>query len=439
MSIECHLEKMKNSIIIFLVLQIFISVQSQQNEEVLYPDFLTQLNFELKETRVPAYLIDLIYNEPESNGITTNSVTNLYQINQVQLTTAESILDALNVPQNQVFSLEGFRVTLEKFDLSFKEFYNNVIIRLKIDGASTRAGLRALGIDADRFSGGMMYDDPDPWLEFTKGNFSRANLELSCTTAGITLEELWENVRDEFLSVLNTWNIEELLTFLKEESISQDKAALIWKLIPVEFVHVKEVSPFSEILTNFTTKVNNQTVLGVLIDQKNLVIHKTIYDIFKNERDLIEIYSHTVISGLRINLTTTNETAYENLITFEIVNPSENLTVISPTLPHHPTDLINCTYVTYVNNGIQNIDIPTATYTKDHYEIDRAVVAIDDVVSGSALICNNNTAYGITRGIVGNVIVVDGFKPYVNSGNGVVVHKMIILSSFMFIIFKLIL
>ncbi|CAG9764456.1 unnamed protein product [Ceutorhynchus assimilis] len=405
------------------------AVAQDEQQDVIDQDYLVQLLFSISEARLPNYLVDVIYNRPVQKGISVDAVLGLYQIRNVSLNTTQSILNELDITQSRVFSINGFNYTLETFNWTFTNFYNTLVSRINLSGLPLRNALRQLNIDDAQFSAGIAYGDPDPWQEFIRGNFTQVNMELACAEAGITLEQLWQGVRDLFILNLETFQIEDFIRLLLNHDITQRHALIIWSAIPVTLEHVYSLHLYNDIIGNFSERLNNQTSLGVITSLQGMVTHRAIHDLFKEERELLIIQAQTLLTRTILTVGNINDTIYRNLVVLELSQDvSPNLTVIPVT--NRNADVTNCDYVTFQNNNILTVNVPTANFTNETYVIPTSV--INNVVPGSALVCNQ-TVHALVRGVVGDAIVADAFSNYVvpappSSGNSLLAGIHIIVT-----------
>ncbi|XP_050306181.1 uncharacterized protein LOC126743231 [Anthonomus grandis grandis] len=383
----------------------------QTQEASLSQDYLTRILLNISEARIPNYLINVIYDRPVEKSISAQAVLTLYQANTTNLTFAEHVLQSWNVSNSQVFSINGFYYTMNLFNWTFTNFYNTAINRLGLSGAPLRNGLVALNINVNEFSAGIAYGEPDPWQEFIKGNFSRENLEVACSAAGITLEALWEVVRDLFINDLITFQVEDFVRLLLNHNIQKQHALIMWNSIPITLEHVYSIPLYSEIISNFSSRVSQQNALGVLISNRDVVVHRTLQEFFEAERELLDIHAETVITRTSLLIGEVNTTIYNNLVVLRhnVDTPFTNLTAI--TVASENSNLTNCSYVTFQNNNVMTVNVPLAIYDNDSYILPRSVV--QNVIPGSALVCNV-TVYGLARGAENGHIVVDPFSDFVS-------------------------
>lgn len=383
-----------------------------QNDLTISTDFLTRVNFDISEARIPNYLVGVIYERPVQKSLTSGAILSLYRANQTSLNTTQNILNQLNITQTRMFSINGLNYTMELFNWTFPQFYTTLTGNLNLTGqVALRNALIALQIDADSFSSGLNFGEPDPWTVFIQGNFTLANLQLACNAANITLETLWEQIRNLFLQSASSYEVLDFVQLLVNHGIGQSQALAIWNEVPVTVAHVYSLPLFNEVLTNFSTRINSQTALGVLIGPQEVIIHRQIHNIFAEDRELLDIWADTLLTRTRLNIGIINDTIYHNLVVLRhnVETPFTNLTTVNVTAVN--SNLTNCSYVTFQNNAILVVSVPTATFVNNSYEIPRNVIT--NVFSGSALVCNN-TLFGLVRGVEGEVIVADGFSDYVD-------------------------
>ncbi|KAH1014624.1 uncharacterized protein LOC109536471 [Dendroctonus ponderosae] len=386
-------------------------VSKGQNDLTISTDFLTRVNFDISEARIPNYLVGVIYERPVQKGLSSEAILSLYRANQTSLNTTQTILSQLNITQTRMFSINGLNYTLELFNWTFSQFYTTLTANLNLTGqVALRNALIALQIDADAFSSGLNFGQPDPWTVFIQGNFTLENLQAACNAANITLEVLWEQIRNLFLESASRYEVLDFVQLLINHGIGQSQALIIWNVVPVTVDHVYSLPVFNQVITNFSTRVNSQTALGVLISPQEVVIHREIHDIFIDDRELLDIWANTLVTRTRLNIGIINHTIYHNLVVLRhnVETPFTNLTTINVTAVN--SNLTNCSYVTFQNNAILVTSVPTATFVNDTYEIPRNVIT--NVFSGSALVCNN-TLFGLVRGVEGEVIIADAFSDFV--------------------------
>ncbi|KAJ8932150.1 hypothetical protein NQ314_014934 [Rhamnusium bicolor] len=210
-------------------------------------DYIIEIGFKLNEEKVPEYLIDIIYDEAPKRAVTTNDVFSLYGLKTINLTTTLDFLSQLNIPSEDIFSLDGFDKFLAELTVDFKEFYNRVIIgKLNITGNPLRDALESLNIDVNNFSMGMAYGNPDPYEEFKKGNYSKECVESALQKSNRTFDELFIASRDEFLSKALTLEIKRIIESLLKYGFHKPKALELWKALNLTVENVYKVPVFKK-------------------------------------------------------------------------------------------------------------------------------------------------------------------------------------------------
>lgn len=389
-----------------VLLAVLFSTALAQNETT--SEFLIQLDFSINNATIPTYILNIVYSSASEHNITTSDLLDLYSINSTNITATKLVLERLNVSDSAVFSLDGLHYGLTLFNLTFREFYNDFLDLHNLAGTTNlRDALTVLGIDVAQFSMGIQYGSPDPWEEFIKGNFSQDNLEEACSLLGISVEVSWSTVKLLFSKEIQLIfdDVDEFLGLLDSHSITQAEALVIWQQLEVD---VDRVGVFSDLLLSVWRKVGDQTVLGAVTGVNQAVIHRTVFETFSTDLEVLNIKASTIDTDDVYDVLTVNDTTYRDLVVLHLNASAAKL--VETSTNHTLQDLTDCLLVTVLNHTVVSYRVSQATYSNHSYSISGLVN--DTVVSGSALICNN-TLYGLVRGIdQEGLVVVDGFAVY---------------------------
>lgn len=390
--------------IVFLI--VLISSTLAQNETSA--EFLIHLDFSLNNSTIPSYILNIVYNTASEHNITTSDLLSLFAINSTNITATQLVLEQLNVTESAVFSLDGLQYGLTLFNLTFRDFYNDFLEQHNLAGTTNlRDALIVLGIDVAQFSMGMQYGSPDPWEEFSKGNFSLEKWEEACSLLGISVEESWGTAKLLFIKQIQLIydDVDEFLVLLELHHISLGEALVIWDQLKVDV----DQGVFGDLLQSVWSKVANQTILGAVTGVNQAVIHRKVFETFSTDLEVLKVKASPIDSDDVYDVLTVNDTTYRDLVVLHLNSSAAKVVEISPN--NTQQDLVDCTLVSVFNHSVVSYSVAQAIYSNHSYSIGGLVN--DTVVSGSALICNN-TLYGLVRGVEEGVVVVDGFAVYLS-------------------------
>ncbi|XP_066262785.1 uncharacterized protein [Euwallacea similis] len=383
-----------------------------QNEITISQDFLTQLQFSVNESNIPNYIVHTIYGHSSENNITTQNILNLYSTSSISLATAENILDRLNIERSQVLSLEGLNYTLDLFNITFTTFYNTIIDDLNVRQKQDYF-LPLLQIDTSKFYSTLI-SGGDTWAEFSKGNFTRANIEVAAEEAGVTLEKIWTNTTKQFEPSLLSYEVGSFIDLLKSHELGETEALAIWEVVPISNQQVYSMPIFEGIIKQALARANNQSVFGSITGERELIIHRNIYDQFGHDRRVLTIRATTVVSKTILGIDEFNVTGYRSFVTLRHTPITELTSLVIVKTAEQNIDLVNCSYVAPYLDGVIILEVPSATYNKDYtYSVP---LTVDRVVAGSALVCND-TLYGLAREAVEGGVLVDAFADFQSPDN----------------------
>ncbi|XP_066142791.1 uncharacterized protein [Euwallacea fornicatus] len=390
-----------------LIVATALNMAHCQNEITLSQDFLTRLQFSVNESSVPNYIVHVIYGHLSQHNVTTQNILNLYSTSSISLVTAENILDQLNIEHSQVFSPKGLNYTLDLLNITFTTFYNTIIDDLNVRTKQDNF-LPLLQIDKFNFYSALI-SDGDVWSEFSKGNFTRENIEAAAQVAGVTLENVWTNTTKQLEPSFLNYEVESFVNLLKSHGVGETEALVIWKAIPISNQQVYSMPIFDGMVKQVLARARSQSVFGSITGESELIIHRNVYDQFRDDWRILTLMATTVMSKTLLGIDSINVTGYRSFVTLHYTPITELTSLVIIKIAEQNTNLVNCSFVAPFLDGIVILAVPSATYNKDYtYSVP---LTVDEVTIGSALVCND-TLYGLAREAVQGGVLVDAFGDF---------------------------
>ncbi|XP_060536340.1 uncharacterized protein LOC132708190 isoform X2 [Cylas formicarius] len=402
---------MKFTLVILGALSILSASDGQLLNSSLPPgnyEFVLKLDYVISETKVPSYLVDVLYDSPIENNVTSNDIASLFGLSNLTAASTQNVLAHLGFNTSAVFSLNGFDRLLTEFNWDFADFYRTITGpgHLNASGVALGQALEALGIDVAQFSLGMTLGNPDPYDEFKKGTFTPETLSNATGLINRTTDDLFGAIRDATLPQLLVLNSSQVVDLFSRNSIGRNETVEIWKYINITIEDIYNVEGFRNHLTAVSDNLN-VTTLGVATGNGTVTINQRTFDVWRNVSQLIDVRGETLNTSTVVSLSGVATREDSNIV---VLASNSSLTPIAPGNP--ASDLVGCTFLSWQNGALVPLAISNVTFRNNVLEIRNVS---ENVTLGSPLICGGNV-YGIAREIVSDVIVLDTYAAFVSSG-----------------------
>ncbi|XP_074029821.1 uncharacterized protein [Leptinotarsa decemlineata] len=391
-----------------------IPTQSPNMTNTKNYDYLMKVLFNIQENKIADFLVNTTFTNMPKNVITVSDIVQLYGLGNISLCSTNAALVTLNINPANLLSINGLEVILKEFQITFKNFYEEIFsIKLNISGLPLRNFITALGINNGEFTSAMSYNDPDPFEEFKKGNFSKESIDAALNGTGKTLEDLFAACRDMFLSKVVTLETDELLEVFKKYDFAQEKAVQLWHYLNISTEDVNAIPVFENLLAQAIYELNQKTYLGVLMKERSIAINKKVFDLWKN-RPMSKIYAQSIDKSITLEIEQKQLPSRFNNIIILGINGIYNGAIAD--VGTTPKLIRNCTFITLQNGTVVSMDVHVANYVFPNFEITSNLTEAEFVV-GSPLICQNEI-YGLAAELLeSDTVVFESFiiKPHMTS------------------------
>lgn len=369
------------------------------------PSFLVKLSAVLNDSKVPPYLTNLILNQPSESNITMDDILTLYGLKTINITGTKKMLTNLNISSSEVFSAKGFEGFLTELQLDFKTVYTNVVNNLQVEPVDQLTFLGSLGIDPILFSFALQF--ADPYTEFKKGNLSTESFINAIQGINRTSEEVYNNLRNQFVNEILKKSPEENFSVLKKYGVENNKFGNLWNILNVSSRTPHQILVFDQLLHNVTSEIDKHSPLAILTSKDQVTTNKEALRYFEGKPVSVTGFILGNNTELRIlNIQNSSKPNIMILTLENVINYSDNTSYASVAMTSE--QLRNCTLVSInSNNTIVN---ETVIYIENHREILKLNLthSFSNISMGSPLICSNKV-YGLVKDIFSGIVTLDSF------------------------------
>lgn len=367
------------------------------------PKYLFKLSALIDDSKVPAYLTNLIQNEPSKSNISSDDILTLYGLKNITLEQFENLLTNLNISASTVLSQVGFEIFMNELGLDFSTIYRDLSDKLNLTSSNKITFLDYLGVDARSLIIEVEFGNSSYEI-FKKGNLSNEAFINAISVINKTTEQFFEVILANVVNGVIQRTPEEILRILKRYEGNLNKLTLLWNLVNVDLEVPHQIAVFEKLFIKMTSKIDGYSPLGILTDNNQITTNKAVVELFQEQP--IKINAQYIGDNTTWNVSYKQNSSWADIMVLTLDNCQ--LTNVSyAVIASDKIDLQDCVFFS-INNGTLIYENVSTTQNNGVTLVFNSTIFKSDVPVGSPLVCDNKV-YGLAKNISSGIVTLNSF------------------------------
>lgn len=368
------------------------------------PKYLFKLTALIDDSKVPAYLTDLIRNEPSKSNITSDDILTLYGLKNISLEKFVNLLTNLNISASAVLSQVGFEIFMNELGLDFSTIYRDLSDKLILTSSDKITFLDYLGVDARTLIIEVEFGNSSYEI-FKRGNLSSEAFINAIGVINKTTEQFFEVVLANVVNGVIQRTPEEILGILKRYEKNMNKLSQLWNLVNVAPEVPHQIEDFEKLFMEMASKIDGYSPLGILTDMNQIITNKAVVDLFQAQP--VKINAQYVGDNTTWNVSYKQNASWTDIMVLTVDNLQLLSNVSYAVLASDKIDLQNCVFFS-INNGTLIYENVHTTQNNGDTLVFNSTIFKSYVPLGSPLVCDNKV-YGLATNISTGIVTLNSF------------------------------
>lgn len=252
-------------------------------------DFIHKIQFILKEEKIIPYVKEEVYQNYEKHNITTEDLIELWKLRDYNLKELTKLMDIPEV----FLDLTSFRLILGAANLTFNQYYET--IRKNISNNQLKEILDILNLNQAKFASNIAFGTENEIYEvLNEGVYTWDKFEEINNKTGIDIATVSRNLILDQFSMKNVQSV--LADMQKLPLINKNIYDKAWNEMVNSTQDIFKVVNIRKIVDNIHENLTANVILGVAINEHEIILHKKTLNNLEKLFDIIQVYSESVLT-----------------------------------------------------------------------------------------------------------------------------------------------